>query len=139
MLAQGSGLQNGPLNAAGFNSFIDAPGAAAQLHYVAGYQAFYDTLQNSDVIPIALLQFATPADANNFNAGFTMTGYAHQNDLAIPGAQRYDATHPDSSGGYGHAIIAAKGAIVMIVEYDSSNAQHPALLDALAQQQYAKL
>ena len=138
MLAEGSGMPTGPVNAAAFNSYINSRGAAEQLHYVTGYQALYYTIQNSDSILVALFDFATSADARNFRAGFT-TGSTQHNEPAIPGAQRFDATKADSTGSYDHTIITAKADTVMIIDYWSSSAEYPPLLDVVARQQYTRL
>jgi len=139
MLTRASGARNGPMDPSAFNSWINIPGAAAELHYVTGYQVLYDSIPPPDIIWIALFRFTTPADASNFTAGFTRTGYTQQNDAAIPGALRYDPGRADNTHGYVHEIIAARRDTVMIVDYSSSSAQHPALLDTLARQQYARL
>ncbi len=139
-VSQTAGVANGPVNAAGFDSFIGTKGVAAQLHYVTGYQITYDSIQGSDSVAVALFQFTAPADATIFVTGFSQSsGIKTGSDPAIPGAVVYDSTAADSSGSYQHGVIAAKGDTVMIVNYSNGSATRPALVNDLAQQQYSKL
>jgi hypothetical protein len=133
-----SGVQNGTLTAAGFDSFVASPGAAAQLHYVTGYQTNYGAMSSGDVINVTLLQFASAPDAANFVAGFSIDGVKTAADPALPGAQIYDSTSA-TSGSYEHGVIATRNNLVMAVDYASGSATRPALVDTLAAQQYAKL
>ena len=94
-LFQTSGVQNGPLTAAGFNSFVASPGAAAQLHYVTGYQVNYGNSQSGDVINVTLLEFATAGDATNFESAFTVDGVKTSRDPTIPGGRDIRLHHSD--------------------------------------------
>ncbi len=137
-LFQQSGVQNGPLTAAGFDSFVASTGAAAQLHYVNGYQTNYGDLGSGDVINVSLFEFASAQDAANFVAGFSIGGVKTAADRALPGAQIYDSTSA-TDGSYEHGVIATKNNVVMTVDYASGSATRPALVDTLASQQYARL
>jgi hypothetical protein len=133
-----SGVQNGPLTAAGFDSFVASPGAAAQLHYVTGYQTNYGDMSSGDVINVTLLEFASEPDAANFVAGFSFDGVKTATDPAIPDAQTYDSTSA-TGGSYEHGVVATRNNLVMAVDYASSSATRPALVDTMAAQQYARL
>jgi hypothetical protein len=137
-LFQGSGVQNGPLTAAGFDSFVAAPGAAAQLHFVTGYEVNYGDGQSGDVINVVLLEFATATEAANFEGAFTLNGVRPSGDPALPGAERYDSTTA-TAGSYEHGVVAIKKALVMVVDYASGSAARPTLIDGLAAEQYARM
>jgi hypothetical protein len=135
---QQSGVQNGPLTATGFDSFVSSPGAAAQLHYMAGYQTNYGDMSSGGVINVSLLEFASAQDAANFAAGFSLDGVRAAADPAIPGAEIYDSTSA-TSGSYQHGVIATRNNLVMAVDYASDSATRPTLVDTLAAQQYARI
>jgi hypothetical protein len=135
---QQSGVQNGPLTAAGFDSFVASPGAAAQLHYVTGYQTNYGDMSSGDVINVSLFEFASASDAANFVAGFSVGGVKTAADPAIPGGEIYDSTSA-TDGSYEHGVIATRNNLAMTVDYASGSATRPALVDSLAAQQYARL
>ncbi len=137
-LFQESGVQNGPLTAAGFDSFVASPGAAAQLHYVTGYQVNYGDIQSGDVINVTLLEFATAGDATNFEGNFTVDGVKTSGDPTIPGGEIYDSTTA-TSGSYQHGVVATKHNLVMVVDYGNGSSTRPALVDGLAAQQYARI
>jgi len=137
-LFQDSGVQNGPLSAAGFDSFVASPGAAAQLHYTTGYQINFGDSQNGDVINVTLLEFATAGGATSFEADFTVSGVKTSRDPTIPGSETYDSTAA-SGGSYEHGVVATKNNLVMVVDYGNGSAARPALVDALAAQQYARI
>ena len=131
---------NGPMNAAGFDSFIGTKGVATELHYVTGYLMTYDSIQGTDSVGVALFQFAAPADATAFVTGFSQNSEGKTaSDPTIPGAIVYDSTTAGSSGTYQHGVVASKGDTVMIVNYSNGSATRPALVNNLAQTQYDKL
>ncbi len=77
------------MSAADFNQYLGAGKLAASLHFVRGYDVTYDSTTNSDSIEVTLFQFATPADAANFKAGFIPGGpISSRADQVIPGALR---------------------------------------------------
>jgi hypothetical protein len=132
----------GPITAAEFDK-IAGKGTAASLHYVAGYQAFYDSIQDDDGIAVNLYRFASATDAIYFKAGvsqgdidakFKVTNYP-----PIPGAEVHESTVVDSSGTHEHDIIATKDDTAMIVTYIDYRPTRPPLLDLLARQQHARL
>jgi hypothetical protein len=118
-------------------------GTGASFHYVAGYQAYYDSTQNDDGIAVYLDRFASAADAISFETA------VHQADTdaklrvanypPIPGAEIYESTVTDSSGAYEHDIIATKDDTTMIMSYIGDRRARPPLLGLLARQQYARL
>lgn len=137
-LFQATGVQNGPMTAADFDSFVNTQGAAEELHFVTGYAINYDSPASTDLINMVLLQFASTSDAANFVGGFTVQGVKTGRDAAIPGAQVYDSTAA-SDGSYQHGVIASKGKVVLLVDYADSSPSRPALVDTLAEQQYARM
>ena len=102
-------VYNGPISRADFNRYWGDP---ASLHFARGYDVTYDSNDLSASIEVTLFQFATPADAANFRAGFIL-GYPgtmnSRADPVIPGGDDYDSTSPDQ-GFYDHGVIATKGA-----------------------------
>lgn len=132
----------GPITAAGFNKEW-GKGTAASFHYAAGYQAFYDSIQDLDGIAVYLYRFASANNAIYFkaqvsqadiDAKFKVTNYP-----PIPGAEVHESTVVDSSGAHEHDIIATKGDTAMIVIYVDDRRTRPPLLDLLARQQHARL
>jgi hypothetical protein len=112
---------------------------AASLHFVRGYDIFYDGVSTTDNIEVTLFQFATQTDAAIFKAGWDpgipVTSKA---DPVIPGAEDYDSTSPDQ-GSYDHGVIASKGTFVFVIDDLSSSAIPASLLGTMARQQYAAL
>jgi hypothetical protein len=97
------------MSAASFNRFMGTKHLAATLHFVRGYDVFYDNTTTSDSIEVTLLQFATHQDAAYFKAGFVPGGpVSSQADAVIPRARDYDSTSPHQ-GTYDHGVIAVKG------------------------------
>jgi hypothetical protein len=74
-LSQDPGEPSGPLNAAGFNTYMGQSGLAAALHFVRGYKVFYDN-PDGDIIQVDLFQFATQNDVTVFKAGWAPSGQA---------------------------------------------------------------
>jgi hypothetical protein len=139
-VSQDPAVPNGTINASAFDAFVNTKGAATDLHYVNGYSITYDAVQSSDSVGLSLFQFATAADAAGFLTGFSLgpqikTAFDH----AIPGAQTFDSTTADSSGTYQHGVLAAKGDIVIIIDYSSGSPARPALVDSMAAQEYERL
>jgi hypothetical protein len=128
------------MDAAGFDSFAGTKGAAADVHFVTGYEVNYDSVEGSDSALVALFQFATPQDAASLVTGFSQGSQLKtQADPAIPGGQVYDSTTADNSGTYQHGVVASKGDTVMIVNYATDTATRPPLVDSLAEQQYTNI
>jgi hypothetical protein len=134
-----SQVDNGPINAAKFNSYMGSGNMAANLHFVRGYDIFYDGVSTTDNIEVTLFQFATPNDAAIFKAswdpGIPVTSKA---DPVVPGAEDYDSTSPDQ-GTYDHGVIASKGTVVFVIDDLTSSAAPVPLLGTMARQQYAAL
>ena len=116
-LSQRVEADNGTLTGADFDRYVSDPGAAANLHYLTGYELTYDNNQTRDSILITLLQFATPADASAFQGGFSAGGpTTSEPGPAIPGADDFDATAADA-GTYDQGVIATKGPRVFVLDY----------------------
>ena len=129
-------VHNGPMSPADFNKYWGDP---ASLHFARGYDVFYDSNNASDSIEVALLQFATPADAAAFKAD-SMLGLPAKRkaDPVIPGADDYDTTSPDQ-GTYTHDVIATKGNRAFVIEDINSSAAPVPLVERMARHQYAAL
>jgi hypothetical protein len=132
-----SSQDNGPMNAAKFNSYMGA-NLAASLGFVRGYTIFYDGI-SGDSIEVMIFQFATPGDAATFKAGWDpgvpVTSKANP---GIPGAEDYDSTSPDQ-GTYDHGVIASKGIFTFVIDDLTGTAAKVPLLQTMARQQYDAL
>jgi hypothetical protein len=138
-LSQEGDVHNGPMSAAGFNRFMGTKHLAAMLHFVRGYDVFYDSTINSDSIEVTLLQFATHQDAAHFKAGFRPGGpVSSEADAVIPGARDYDSTSPHQ-GTYDHGVIAVKGNLAFLIDDATSSPTGVLLVGKMARQQYAAL
>ncbi len=138
-LSQYADVHNGPMSAAGFNRYMGAGNLAASLHFVRGYDVTYDSNSNGDSIEVTLVQFATPADATNFKAGFNPGGpITSRADPVIPGGDDYDSTSP-YQGTYDHGVIATKGNLAFVIDDVSGSAAPVPLVEKMARQQYAAL
>src|SRR5258708_439625 len=135
-LLQSPYVPNGPMSAADFNQYW---GDAASLHFVRGYDVAYNSNDGSAFIEVTLLQFATPADAANFKAGFVPVGPVRSRaDPVIPGADDYDSTSPDQ-GFYDHGVIATKGSLAFVVDDLTGNPPPVPLVASMPRQHYAAL
>ena len=138
-LSQEADLHNGPMSAAGFNRFMGTKNLAAMLHFVRGYDVFYDSTINRDSIEVTLLHFATHQDAAHFKAGFVPGGpVSSEADAVIPGARDYDSTSP-YQGSYAHGVIAVKGNLAFIIDDATGSPAGVHLVEKMARQQYAAL
>ena len=137
-LSQSPDVHNGPLSAADFNQYWGDP---ASLHFARGYDVTYDSNDLSASIEVTLFQFATPADAANFKAGFVLGDPVTMNsraDPVIPGGDDYDSTSPDQ-GFYDHGVIATKGSRAFVIDDLTGSAAPVPLVETMARQQYAAL
>jgi uncharacterized membrane protein YgcG len=135
-LSQSPYVPNGPMSAADFNQYW---GDVASLHFVRGYDVAYDSNYGSASIEVTLFQFATPADAANFKAGFVPGGPVKSRaDPVIPGADDYDSTSP-YQGFYDHGVIATKGNLAFVIDDLTGSAAPVPLVETMARQQYAAL
>jgi len=138
-LSHSADVHNGPMSAADFNQYLGAGNLAASLHFVRGYDVTYDSTTNSDSIEVTLFQFATPADAANFKAGFIPGGpISSRADQVIPGAEDYDSTAP-YQGAYDHGVVAAKGNWAFVLDDVTESAAPVPLVDRMARLQFAAL
>jgi hypothetical protein len=138
VLSQGAGAHNGPMSAADFNLYMGSGNLAASLHFVRGYDVTYDN-STGDSIEVTLFQFATPADATIFKAGWVPGGPVNSKaDAVIPGADDYDSTSA-TQGTYDHGVIATKGNRAFVIDYANGSAAPVPLAERMARQQYATL
>ncbi len=138
-LSQAADVHNGPMSAADFNRWNSTSNLAAQLHFIRGFDVTYDSNTNSDSIEVTLFQFATPADATDFKAGFVPGGpISSRADAVIPGADDYDSTSA-YQGSYDHGVIAAKKSLVFVIDEVTGSAAKVPLVEKMARQQYAAL
>ena len=129
---------SGPMNAAGFNRYMGPGDLAASLHFVRGYDVYYDS-PDGDIIEVTLFQFATPDDAFLFQAGWGPGGPANSTaDPVIPGAEDFDSTtvQQDSAD---HGVIANKGNLAFVIDDTTSSTARVPLVETMARQQYAAL
>jgi uncharacterized membrane protein YhaH (DUF805 family) len=135
-LSQSADVHNGPMSAADFNQYWGDP---ASLHFVRGYDVTYDSNDASASIEVTLFQFATPADAADFKAGFTPgVPVKSKADSVIPGGDDYDSTAADQ-GFYDHGVIATKGNLAFVIDDLTGSAAPAPLVEMMARQQYAAL
>lgn len=137
-LSQDPNEHSGPMNAAGFNTYMGAGDLAASLHFVRGYNAFYDN-PDGDIIEVTLFQFATQDDATLFKAGWAPGGPVNsKTDPVIPGAEDFDSTTvaQDSAD---HGVIATKGNVAFVIDDVTSSTARVPLVETMARQQYAVL
>ena len=140
-LSQDPSEHSGPMKAAGFNTYMGAGGMAASLHFVRGYDTFYDD-PDGDIIRVTLFQFATQDDAALFQDGWATGDPANtvntRADPAIPGAEDFDSTVVQQESA-DHGVIAVKGNVAFVIDdVTSSTARVPAV-ETMARQQYAAL
>ena len=126
------------MNGTGFNKYMGSGNPAASLHFVRGYDAFYDS-PNGDIIEVTLFQFATQDDATLFKAGWVPGGPVNSKaDPAIPGAEDYDSTTVDQDSA-DHGVIAIKGNEAFVIDDVTSSTAPVPLVETMARQQYAAL
>jgi hypothetical protein len=137
-LSSNPGEPSGPMNAAGFNTYMGAGNLAGSLGFTRGYDVFYDG-PGGDVIEVTLFQFATGNDATAFKAGWVPGGPASSTaDPAIPGAEDFDSTTV-IQGGADHGVIAVKGNTAFVIDNVTPTTTPVPLVRAMARQQYAAL
>jgi uncharacterized membrane protein YgcG len=139
VLSHEAGVHNGPMSAAGFNQYLGARNLAARLHFAGGYDVTYDSITSKDSIEVTLFEFAAPADAAAFKAGFIPGGPVRSRaDPVIPRARDYDSTAP-SQGTYDHGVVAAKGKWAFVLDDLTGSAARLPLVNQMARRQWAAL
>lgn len=139
-VSQASDALNGPMDAAQFDALVTSKGAADSLHFIGGFVATFDSTQGSDGISVQLFRFDSALDAEKFQSGLSQGPNVKQmDDPAIPGAQIFNSTAPDSDGLYFHGVVAVKADTAMLIDYVNDGTTRPAIVDDLAQQQYSQL
>ncbi len=137
-LSQDPSEHSGPMNAAGFNSYMGSGNPAADLHFARGYQVFYDN-PDGDIIQVTLFQFATQNDAilfaNSWVPGGPVTSKA---DPVIPGAEDFDSTTVDQDSA-DHGVFAIKGNVAFVIDDVTSTTAPVPLVGTMAREQYAAL
>jgi hypothetical protein len=137
-LSQDPNEHSGPMNAAGFNSYMGSGNLATGLHFVRGYDVFYDN-PDGDIIEVTLFQFATQNDAIDFAANWVPGGPVNsKTDPVIPGATDYDSTAVDQ-GSADHGVIATKGNVAFVIDDTTSDTAPVPVVETMARQQYAAL
>ena len=137
-LSQDPNEHSGPMNAAGFNSYMGSGNLAAGLHFIRGYDVFYDN-PDGDIIEVTLFQFATQNDATEFAAQWVPGGPANSKaDPVIPEAEDFDSTTVDQ-GSADHAVIAIKGNVAFVIDDTTSTTAPVPVVETMARQQYAAL
>jgi hypothetical protein len=137
-LSQDPGEHSGPMNAAGFNSYMGSGNPAADFHFALGYQAFYDN-PDGDIITVTLFQFATQNDANLFAASWGPGGpVSSKTDPVIPGAMDFDSTTVDQDSA-DHGVFAIKGNVAFVIDDVTSSTAPVPVVETMARQQYAAL
>jgi hypothetical protein len=137
-LSQDPSEHSGPMNAAGFNKYMGSGNLAASLHFVRGYDAFYDN-PDGDITEVTLFQFATQDDATLFKAGWVPGGPVNSKaDPVIPGAEDFDSTTVDQ-GSADHGVIAIKGNVVFVIDDVTSSTASVPQVETMARRQYAAL
>jgi hypothetical protein len=137
-LSQDPNEHSGPMNAAGFNTYMGAGDLAASLHFVRGYDVFYDN-PDGDIVEVTLFRFATQDDATLFKAGWVPGGpVSSKADPVIPGAEDFDSTAVDQDSA-DHGVIAIKGNLAFVIDDVTSSTARVPLVETMARQQYAEL
>jgi hypothetical protein len=137
-LSQDPSEHSGPMNAAGFNTYMGPGDLAASLQFVRGYDTFYDN-PDGDIIRVTLFQFATPDDAALFQAGWGPGGPASSKaDPVIPRAEDFDSTTVEQDSA-DHGVIAIKGNVAFVIDDTTSSTARVPLVETMARQQYAAL
>jgi hypothetical protein len=137
-LSQDPGEHSGPMNAAGFNHYMGSGDLAASLHFVRGYDVFYDS-PDGDIIAVTLFQFATQNDATVFKAGWVPGGPVNSKaDPVIPGAEDFDSTTVNQ-GSADHGVIAIKGNAAFVIDDVTSSTDSVPQVETMARRQYAAL
>jgi hypothetical protein len=141
-----SDATNGPLTPAMLDKTAGQPGLAAALHLVGGYGKTYDAISTSESLEIDVLQLTSKADAGSVLrlAALTVVDSSEEpkqtDTRAVPGGIAVDGTKAASDGFFSHAIVAAKGARVMVVVYSVDQAgPAPSLLTTTAVKQYSRI
>ena len=137
-LSQDPNEHSGPMKAAGFNNYMGPGDPAAELHFVRGYNVFYDS-PNGDIIEVILFQFATQDDATLFQDSWVPGGPANTRaDPVIPGAEDFDSTTVDQDSA-DHGVIATKGNVAFVIDDVTSGTARVPVVETMARQQYAAL
>lgn len=134
--ATGSDFHNGPITPANFDKTFQNSGAAADAHFLSGYDQAYSDSQLPDILEVILLQFATHPDAANFANTISVDGAGYKMDPIIPNGKDFD-TH-SNTGASQHGVIAVIGNLIMMVT-DFGDDTRPVFVDDTARQQYAGL
>jgi hypothetical protein len=137
-LSQDPSERSGPMNAAGFNSYMGSGNPAADFHFALGYQAFYDN-PDGDIITVTLFRFPTENDAILFAASWVPGGpVSSKADPVIPGALDFDSTTVDQDSA-DHGVFAIKGNVAFVIDDVTSSTAPVPLVETMARQQYAAL
>jgi hypothetical protein len=137
-LSQDPGEHSGPMNGAGFNSYMGSGNPAADFYFALGYRVFYDN-PDGDIISVTLFQFATQNDAILFGTSWVPGGpVTSKADPVIPGAMDFDSTAVDQDSA-DHGVFAIKGNVAFAIDDVTSSTAPVPLVETMARQQYAAL
>jgi hypothetical protein len=141
---------NGPISQQQFNQLADGSGTAASLGFTRGYEITYDSTDptSPDSVEIVLATFSTEAAAKNFVSILVASFLVDQRDQSvvqhpypgIAGAIELDGTRFSRYGAVDYAVVAARGAAIMGLDYTTDRTgPPPAVFRAWAASQYRRL
>jgi hypothetical protein len=141
-----SGVTNGPISPADFDSTVGT-GSAAAFGYVGGDDVTYDSTATAESIEVTLFSFHSPAGATAFEAvaetqwGASSQAPSRRTIRSIRGSTVEVATTPTSDGFYPVDAFARKGDTLMVIEYTNTPKPTgvPQPLAAAAVAQYRRL
>ena len=120
-----SGVTNGPVSPANFDTWTGT-GSAAAFGYVGGDDVTYDSTATAESIEVTLFSFHSPAGAAAYEAvAETEWGASSQTPVrktirSIPDSTVEVSTTPTSDGFYPVDAFARKGDTFMVVEYTNT-------------------
>ena len=132
-------VRSGPIDGARLNALFNSSDLDVQSHFVGGQEAVYDADKSSDSIHVLVFEFATEAEAQQFQAGISVDNTTSRPDPKVPGGELLDATKEQSGGGFQHIAQGTKGARAYQISYVSDTAARVPLLETLSSQQYDRL
>jgi hypothetical protein len=127
-VATGSGAQNGPLDAAGFDALLGT-GSAAKLGFHDGATATYQQTSTGYTLQVELFRFAAAAGASDLATTVQEGVQSHTTPtptttpaLGIPEGIEVDPTAAGSGGVATYGVIAVHGDVTMVLDYSASYA-----------------
>jgi hypothetical protein len=141
-----TGPINGPITPNDFDQLV-GQGAAANNHFLRGYDVAYTTQSTDETIESIVLTFGSPADASGIESAIvanvpTSSLSPRTSTLpSLPGSVVLTGTKADPGGYYDIDVIAVKGPDIMGIEYGdvSPITGFPDVISTAVAQQYALL